>query len=108
MLLAYQLGLLFLRVRDSHTDYWTSSRKLSLCREPKQLSLQPWATHFSGIYVKIGPDPHDALLFIVYEVLVSVVRLLFRGSPMASPTLVPRFGGQSYRKLITTYPSFGV
>ena len=24
---------------------------------------------------------------------------------MASPTLVPRFGGQSYRKLITAYPS---
>ena len=26
------------------------------------------------------------------------------GYPMASPTLVPRFGGQSYRKLITAYP----
>ena len=27
------------------------------------------------------------------------------GVPMASPTLVPRFGGQSYRKHITAYPS---
>ena len=30
------------------------------------------------------------------------------GVPMASPTLVPRFGGQSYRKLITAYPSLRV
>ena len=30
------------------------------------------------------------------------------GVPMASPTLVPRFGGQSYRKLITVYPSLRV
>ena len=27
-----------------------------------------------------------------------------RGGSMASPTLVPRFGCQSYRKLIMTYP----
>ena len=34
--------------------------------------------------------------------LVSAFRLFSR-VPMASPTLIPRFGGQSYRKLITAF-----
>ena len=35
------------------------------------------------------------------------IRILFRGKPVASPTLVLvlRFGGQSYRNLITAYSS---
>ena len=34
---------------------------------------------------------------------LDLFRLSFRGVPIASPTLVPRFGGQSYRNLITAY-----